>query len=203
MESEILKISQMPYQLTKSVFEDRCSQFVNRLDWDLCVTPEGYEADKYDDDQSEYLIVHNNMKHLGSCRIRSCHTTTMIMDYFLPSFPEAADFLSMQRGRVYELTRFCRSPHISVQDSRVMLSSLAYLLDTYRLQKEIIGYVAIVFPQVARFLDSIGVSYLVISKSNLDAKPIYMICITRAKSQKLRNLNFGGGIMNSDSALVA
>lgn len=168
----------LPHQLAKTIFFDRGRQFVDRLQWDLCVTPKGYEVDEYDDDLSQYLIVHCNNRHMGSCRVRPTTSSTMIMDHFLPHFPEAADFMHMQKGRIFELTRFCRAPRISVKDSKVMLENLARLLDEYRDSKRLTGFVAVVFPQVARFLDTIGVRYLILSKSVLNNNTAYMICIT-------------------------
>jgi len=170
----------LPSQLTRTIFADRGHQFVERLQWGLCVTPKGYEVDEYDDEHSEYLAVHQNGNHLGSCRVRPITQSTMIADHFLPNFPEAVGFLEMQKGRLFELTRFCRTPSISVADSRHMLEHLAILLDTFRDERRLTGFVAVVFPQVARFLDSIGVRYIVISKSSHEGKPIFMICITHA-----------------------
>lgn len=168
----------LPHRLAKAIFADRGRQFVDRLKWDLCVSPQGYEVDEYDDDHSQYLVVHRNNCHMGSCRVRPTTSSTMIMDHFLPHFPEAAGFMRMQKGRVFELTRFCRAPDISVEDSAIMLASLATLLDQYRDRKRLTGFVAIVFPQVARFLDTIGVRYLLLSKSILNGETTYMICIT-------------------------
>ena len=47
------------------------------------------------------------------------------------------------------------------------------------------GFVAVVFPHVARFLDTIGVNYLLLSKSQVDGKTAYLICITEAVNPKL------------------
>ncbi|MEM6467015.1 MAG: acyl-homoserine-lactone synthase, partial [Pseudomonadota bacterium] len=165
----------------KSVFGDRAQQFVSRLKWNLCVTPTGLEVDEYDDSESQYLLVHRNSGHLGSCRVRPITASTMLVDHFLPLFPQAQSFLEMQRGRVFELTRFCRAPDISVGESRQMLAKLACLLDSFRDAQRLTGFVAVVFPQVCRFLDSIGVRYLVISKSQLDGREVDLICITHAK----------------------
>ncbi|WP_299842237.1 acyl-homoserine-lactone synthase [uncultured Roseovarius sp.] len=170
----------LPQTLNNSVFSDRGRQFVERQKWDLCVTPQGYEIDEYDDDDSTYLMVHRHGRHMGSCRVRATTSSTMITDHFLPHFPGARDFLRMQKGRIHELTRFCRAQDISVEESKVMLKHLAVLLDGYRDEKKLTGFVAVVFPKVARFLDSIGVRYLLVSKSTMDGNPVYMICVTHA-----------------------
>ena len=180
--------SAMPSSLAMSIFGDRSSQFIDRLKWDLCVTPDGCEVDEYDDENSIYLTVHDRCEHLGSCRVRHCSSSTMLVDHFLDSFPEAETFMKMQRGRVYELTRFCRNPDITVDQSRLMLGQLACMLDRFREDTQITGYVAVVFPQVARFLDTIGVRYLLVSKSTIGENAAYLICITHAKNNKLLSL---------------
>ena len=180
MENLISTRQALPPQLTDSLFADRGKQFVDRLNWNLCVTPKGYEVDEYDDQHSEYLVVHRNGQHQGSCRVRPTTCSTMIEDHFLESFPDARDFMRMQKGRLYELTRFCRAPNISVEESKQMLKQLAVVLDDFRDRRKLTGFVAVVFPQIARFLDSIGVRYLLISKSTIDGRAAYMICITHA-----------------------
>lgn len=168
----------MPQPLANSIFADRGRQFVDRLNWNLCVTPQGMEMDEYDDAQATYLAIADHGRHLGSCRVRPVAASTMLVDHFLPHFPEAEAFLKMQKGRVYELTRFCRAPDIPVERSAQMLEELAQLLDTFRDKQQLTGYVAVVFPQVARFLDSIGTRYLTVSKSRMDGKAVHLICIT-------------------------
>jgi N-acyl-L-homoserine lactone synthetase len=169
---------ELPTALARTIFEDRGRQFVERLNWSLTVTPEGLELDEYDDDQSIYLVVADGMRHLGSCRVRSVRASTMLLDHFLPVFPDAEAFLRQQRGRVWELTRFCRAPDISVDTSGRMLDRLAEQLDSFRDKHRLTGFVAVVFPEIARFLDSIGVRYLTISRGSLDGRVANLICIT-------------------------
>lgn len=178
MEHFTCKKSQMPRPLAASIFADRGRQFVDRLKWNLCVTPQGLEVDEYDDDHAVYLAVADKGRHLGSCRVRPVSQSTMLLDHFLPHFPDAEGFLRMQRNRVWELTRFCRAPDIPVEASAEMLDELAVLLDGFRDQHRLTGFVAVVFPQVARFLDSIGTRYLTVAKSTMDDKPVHLICIT-------------------------
>lgn len=170
--------AQMPDQLAATIFADRSRQFVDRLKWNLCVTPMGLEVDEYDDDAAVYLAVAERGQHLGSCRVRPIRAGTMLVDHFLSYFPDAEDFLRMQRNRVWELTRFCRAPDIPVAKSADMLDELAVLLDGFRDDNKLTGFVAVVFPQVARFLDSIGTRYLTVAKSTMDGKPVHLICIT-------------------------
>lgn len=168
----------LPPALAEAIFADRTRQFVGRLSWSLTVTPEGLEVDEYDDAESEYLVVADGVRHLGSCRVRPVRSSTMLVDHFLPIFPDARAFLRQQRGRVWELTRFCRAPDIPVERSRKMLDRLARVLDDFRDRHRLTGFVAVVFPEIARFLDSIGVRYLTVSSSTMGGRTVLLICIT-------------------------
>ncbi|MFK7977372.1 MAG: acyl-homoserine-lactone synthase [Halioglobus sp.] len=205
MDTLISDRKNLPDHLVRSIFVDRGHQFVGRLKWDLCVTPNGYETDEYDDCSSKYLAVHRLGEHLGSCRVRPITSSTMITDHFHAVFPSASEFLRHQKGRLYELTRFCRSPVISVDESRLMLGLLARLLDSFRDQYNLSGFVAIVFPQVARFLDTIGVRYVVVSKSQMDGRTVLLICITHAEKveQKAKYLPSEAKILRTGLHLVA
>jgi acyl homoserine lactone synthase len=169
---------ELPDALARTIFEDRGRQFVDRLNWSLTVTPDGLELDEYDDEQSVYLVIAEGMRHLGSCRVRPVRASTMLVDHFLPIFPDAELFLRQQRGRVWELTRFCRAPDIPVDNSRRMLDRLAEVLDGFRDRHRLTGFVAVVFPEVARFLDSIGVRYLTLSRGEMGGRTVNLICIT-------------------------
>lgn len=170
----------MPDVLERSVFWDRGRQFVERMNWNLCVTPDGCEVDEYDDIFSKYLVVHENLRHLGSCRVRPISAGTMLRDHFMSCFPISAPFLQKQEDRVFELTRFCRAPDITVSESKAVLANLAVLLDCYRDREGLTGFVAVVFPKVARFLDSIGVRFLILDHSIRQDEQILLICITHA-----------------------
>jgi len=178
MDHFALSRSELPADLARAIFEDRSRQFVNRLNWSLTVTPDGLELDEYDDEHSVYLVVAEGMRHLGSCRVRSVRASIMLLDHFLPVFPDAEAFMRQQRGRVWELTRFCRAPDIPVESSRRMLERLAVLLDGFRDKHRLTGFVAVVFPEITRFLDSIGVRYLTVSRGDMDGRAVHLICIT-------------------------
>jgi N-acyl-L-homoserine lactone synthetase len=169
---------ELPAALARTIFEDRSRQFVDRLNWSLTVTPDGLELDEYDDAHSVYLVVADGMRHLGSCRVRPVRASTMLVDHFLPVFRDAEAFLRQQRGRVWELTRFCRAPDIPVDVSRRMLDRLAVVIDGFRDRHRLTGFVAVVFPEVARFLDSIGVRYLTVSRGDMGGRAVHLICIT-------------------------
>ena len=169
----------MPALLAQSSFLDRGYQFVERLKWDLCVTPQGFEIDSYDDAQADYLAVHDNGRHLVSCRLRPMTAGTMIADYFLPTFPKAQDYLRGKGSAVVELSRFCRAPDMSVRQSRTALVALGRILETYRKQHGLDGYVAVIFPPVARLLSLIGAQYQIIDRGVYNGRDVEMICLTK------------------------
>ena len=191
MQATVTERKLMNVDLAASVFGDRGAQFVDRLEWDLCVTPEGLETDEYDDDGAQYLVIHDGGDHLGSCRVRPVAAGTMIEDHFLDLFPDAAAFMASQAGCLYELTRFCRSPDIPVRRSAEVMDELAVLLDTFRDDNNITGFVAVTYPSVGRFLKRIGVRFLVLGESVLDGRRIQMICLTHAVAASRLSEEFG------------
>lgn len=171
----------LPSHLADGIFKDRRRQFVERLQWNLCITPTGRELDEYDDENSYYLVIHEKGRHIGSCRVRPTGCSTMITDHFAESFPHAASFLIMQNERMFELTRFCRSPDISAKESKEMMRNIGILIDQFRDQKKLTGFVAVVFPKVARLMDKIGMRYVLLAQSVIQNEKVYMICITHAE----------------------
>ncbi len=180
MQSSVTTFANITPALHRSLFADRERQFVARHRWNLCVTPEGLEIDQYDDAHSAYVVVEQAGRHLGSCRVRPMDAATMLAEHFSDLFPRAMGFVTSQPGTLYELTRFCRSPDLSVADSRMMLEALAVELDRFRDARNITGFVAVVFPEVARFLGTIGVRHLKLDEARLDGRKVQLICITHA-----------------------
>lgn len=163
-----------------AIFSDRCRQFVDRHSWDLCVTPEGHEIDEYDGDGSEYLVVHDRGRHLTSCRLRRATTRTMLIDHFTEAFPGANTFLRRQPGALYELTRFLRAPDLSARESVRVLVEFATGLDRFRDERGAMGFVAVVYPGVSRFLRQNGVRFLMLDDSMLGGRRVELICLTQA-----------------------
>lgn len=180
----------LPQTLANSVFGDRSAQFIGRLGWNLCATPEGLECDEYDLGGSTYIVAAEGDRHLGSCRLRHVSSGTMIEDHFLDHFPVAAGFLRQQSGHLYELTRFCRSPALSVSDSQRVLRELATALDRFKDRAGATGFLAVVFAPIARMLKRAGVRYLTIDTSEMDGKPVLLICIVNVEiARRSANIN--------------
>ncbi|MEM6826291.1 MAG: acyl-homoserine-lactone synthase, partial [Pseudomonadota bacterium] len=150
MDQIIATKSELGAPLVQSLFQDRRAQFVDRLGWDLCVSPEGLEIDEYDNERTTFLVVREGQRHVGSCRVRPAAAGTMLIDHFSQIFPGAAAFLHGQAGALWELTRFCRSPNAGQDEAREMLVHLAEMLDDFRDANSITGYVAVVYPEIGR-----------------------------------------------------
>lgn len=180
MAIETMTYSEVPEELYHSVFSDRRHQFVARHEWDLCVTPEGLEIDEYDTEGSEYLVVHEGGRHLTSCRLRLASRPTMLLDHFTELFPRAEDFLKRQAGRVYELTRFLKAPSLTVHEGTAALLAFAEGLDRFRDERDAVGFVAVVYPAVSRFLRQSGVRFLVLDVSELAGRKVELVCLTQA-----------------------
>lgn len=178
MDYQIGQKAELGAPLVRSLLEDRRAQFVDRLGWDLCVSPEGLETDEYDIDGTTFLVVHEALRHIGSCRVRPVGAGTMLIDHFSEVFPDAAAFLAQQSGRIWELTRFCRSPRANPREAKEMLGLLAEMLDAFRDENGITGFVAVVYPEIGRFLNRIGVRFIRLSVSEIDGREAHLICIT-------------------------
>ena len=178
MERTVAELTGLGEDLASSIFADRSAQFVGRLGWDLCVNADGHETDEYDAEGTTYLVVHRGARHLGSCRVRAVSRGTMLLDHFRAVFPLAEAFLSGQGRKVWELTRFCRAPGATASEARQMLAEMAEMLDEFRDRHRLTGFVAVVYPEVGRFLESIGVRYLRLAVSEIDGREAHLICIT-------------------------
>lgn len=185
MQSTVYSKSALPSALSNSIFSDRQAQFVGRLGWDLCICASGLEIDEYDSEGTTYLVVHTGEKHVGSCRLRTFKLNSMLMDHFREVFPGANDFLKGQKGRVYELTRFCRSPSATQEEAQQMLRVMAEMLDDFRDEEGLTGFIAVVYPEIARFLGAIGVRFLRLASSQIDGRDAQLICIVHCQRVEL------------------
>jgi len=93
-------------KLRHTMFTDRRLQFIDRLNWDLSITSEGYEIDQYDKQEAVYVICSDgNGNHRGSMRFLPTTGRTMINDHFSELIPG----VSIQSNRIWESTRLCVS----------------------------------------------------------------------------------------------
>lgn len=157
---------------------DRSRQFVDRLGWDLALSADGTEIDQYDILGTTYVLIEKDGQHFGSCRLRPASLSTMIEDCFLDYLPGASKILEMDRDRLFELTRFCRSPDISTAECKAMLLLIGQALEAFRAEQGAVGFVAVVYPAVARLMRSNGVALTTLTTGQLaDGKEVLMILI--------------------------
>lgn len=98
----------LPYQespLFDSMFRHRGEQFVSRLKWDVGVDASGRERDQFDDEDSFYLIQHDDGQHMASMRCRWMKHPTLISEVF-PEYLPLCNFTDTG----VEVTRFCAAP---------------------------------------------------------------------------------------------
>lgn len=180
MKVSVYEQNALPKDLSTRIFEARSRQFIERLGWNLSVDAHGGEKDRYDDESAWYLAVESGKRHLLSCRLRPVSSGTMIEECFDKSFPDAGRLLTWQRNNLWELTRFCRSPDITVYESTEALRAMSYALDATRDNIGISGFVAVVYPHFVRFLRRIGTRYLKLGEGMIEGHRSYLICITHA-----------------------
>jgi acyl-homoserine lactone synthase len=87
-----------------SMFRDRKTLFVDLLGWNVPVADDQYEIDRYDGDDTLYLIaVDDDGRHTGSTRLLPTETGHLLADLFAGLCTE-----DIPRGpRVMEITRLC------------------------------------------------------------------------------------------------
>lgn len=95
--------------LRDSMFEDRATQFRDRLNWDVTVDEQGHETDDYDAENPIYVIwEQSDGSHGGSMRILPSTGRTMISDHFQHLMGD----VRIESPLVWECTRFCLSPRL-------------------------------------------------------------------------------------------
>jgi len=186
MQADIFSENSLPPSLARGIFAARSNQFVDRLGWDLCVDAAGQERDQYDDAHAMYAVVRKDDRHLLSCRLRPATCGTMLEECFPNTFKAADGFVGRQRRTLWELTRFCRAPDISVSDSAKALKAMSYVLDDLRDTVGVSGFIAVVYPHFPRFLNRIGTRYLVLDDGVVDGKKCNLLCITHAVDHRAR-----------------
>ncbi|MCX8224634.1 MAG: autoinducer synthase [Sulfitobacter sp.] len=104
-------------KLRDSMFRDRASQFKDRLNWDVCVDPDGFEKDEYDALNPLYVIweLPDGM-HGGSMRFLPTTGRTMVNEHF-------ADLLEgpICSPLIWECTRFCLNRDASAHAAAALM----------------------------------------------------------------------------------
>ena len=94
-------------ELARSMFEDRATQFHDRLKWEVTLRDDGTERDEYDALNPLYVIWEQpNGRHGGSMRFLPTTGDTMVNDHFL----SLTDGVAIRSPFIWECTRFCLAP---------------------------------------------------------------------------------------------
>lgn len=94
-------------KLKSTMYQDRATQFRDRLKWDVSVDENGFERDEYDRQNPLYVIWKNQKgEHGGSMRFLPTTGDTMVNDHFL----DLTGGVRIQSPLIWETTRFCLSP---------------------------------------------------------------------------------------------
>ena len=100
------------------MFRDRAEQFNIRQEWDVTVDKNGYEIDQYDEMNPLYAIwVAPDGTHGGSIRVLPTVGQTMVNDHF-----SHLAGMHIASPVIWECTRFCISPRLTVGQSKVAAS---------------------------------------------------------------------------------
>lgn len=170
----------VPQSLAEEMHVARTSQFVDRLQWDLTVTEAGEEFDQFDDENAHYIVVKSLGRHVQSCRIRPVCSGTMIEQCFSGIFTMAEDFLSTNRKSLWEVTRFCKSPAVTLKESAAALRIMSFELDEFMDRVGAAGFISVVYPHFPRFLQRLGVRYLCLASGKINEEDVQLICVTRS-----------------------
>lgn len=91
-------------KLRDTMFRDRADQFHTRLGWEVTVSDDGEERDKYDALNPLYAIWEDeDGAHSGSMRFLPTTGRTMINEHFANLLNDTL----LQNPRIWESTRFC------------------------------------------------------------------------------------------------
>lgn len=164
--------------LLNLTFGDRCIQFVDRLRWDLGVHCGMFEFDQYDNGLATYVVVEDRGDHMVSCRFRRLESPTMVSELFRHLFSDAINFLEGQTGTIFELTRLCRNPELTVLESIRVLNLLGSTLNKFKHDENAIGFVAVVYAPITRLLIRRKACFLKLASARMYGKPVDLIFIT-------------------------
>lgn len=104
--------------LRRTMFEDRTSQFRDRLGWDVLVDADGFETDQYDALNPIYVIWEDQAgRHAGSMRFLPTTGRTMVNDHFTHLLPEGR----LSGPLIWECTRFCLATAAAPQVSAALM----------------------------------------------------------------------------------
>lgn len=111
------ELHQFP-KLAKTMFQDRATQFKQRLGWDVQVDSNGHEVDQYDPMNPLYVIWQRaDGSHGGSMRFMPTTANCMVNDFFT----HLTDGVKITHPLIWECTRFCLAPEAPSRISAALM----------------------------------------------------------------------------------
>ena len=105
-------------ELARTMFQDRASQFHDRLKWEVTVDADGNERDEYDALNPMYVIWETpEGRHGGSLRFLPTTGRTMVNDHF----NNLTDGVRIESPLIWECTRFCLAPGAEARVSAALM----------------------------------------------------------------------------------
>jgi N-acyl-L-homoserine lactone synthetase len=157
-------------QLSKGMYSDRKSQFIQRLEWKIKANSRGLEIDEYDTNGALYIVwVDREGQHLGSLRLAPTTRLYMIQDHFSEYFPN----FKPKSEEMWEVSRFCISPRNGRTSQHLVSRELVKGACLFALENNIQSYVGLCFPSMLRVYRKIGWSPNQTIKSSIDRNLIF------------------------------
>jgi acyl homoserine lactone synthase len=148
------------------MFQDRKSQFHDRLKWPVTLEDGRLERDLYDRENPIYIILEkDDGSHGGSMRLMPTVGKTMINDHFL----DAIGGRPIVEYDTWECTRFCMSPFKPKQNPVALFAAAGYLMREFAVKR----LVAVFDDKMKRSYSLIGASPNVIGEMLVDTAPVY------------------------------
>jgi len=117
-------------RLSRSMFQDRATQFRDRLGWDVTVT-DGAERDDYDAMNPLYVIWQGaDGAHGGSMRFLPTVGRTMVNDHF----GHLTGGVRIESPLIWECTRFCLAPGAGPQVAAALMLAGGEILQGFGLR---------------------------------------------------------------------
>jgi N-acyl-L-homoserine lactone synthetase len=152
--------------LATSMFEDRKSQFHDRLKWPVTIENGRLERDEYDAKNPMYIILEkDDGSHGGSMRLMPTVGRTMINEHFL----DALGGNPIIEYETWECTRFCMSPSKPRQNPVALFAAAGYLMRELAVKR----LVAVFDNKMKRNYRLSGASPNVIGEMSLGSDAVY------------------------------
>ena len=153
--------------LAVSMFEDRKSQFHDRLKWRVTIEDGRLERDQYDAINPMYIILEKeDGSHGGSMRLLPTVGRTMVNEHFL----EALGGRPIIETETWECTRFCMSPSKPRQNPVALLAAAGFLMREFGVKR----LAAVFDDKMRRSYNAYGACPNIVGEMSLNSDSVYV-----------------------------